>query len=276
MGAIDVAQMHARVGVKRSLKSFCAVLSRAIPERGIDRPGIVVLMYHRMNSYRKNELSVNPEEFRKQVAWLADNGFANMRMSDLESGAQAAPAQTRRVLFTFDDGYEDNYATALPILKEHAYSAIFYIPVNYISSDAMAPRDRRESNRLEDNRRMTWEQVKRLAAEGMEIGSHGLNHLRLSRIPTEEAGREIADSKTTLETILSLPVTSFCYPGGSYDAEHVSMVKKSGYRSACTAAPGAVGANLVEIPRVAVQASDTFFVFRLKMQGRLRWLRAIR
>jgi len=276
VGTIDVVQMHARIGVKKSLKSLCAALSRSRPATGLGRPSPVVLMYHRVNSYRKNELSVRPEEFRKQVAWLAAHGFVNVRMSDLESGAETLSAHARMVLFTFDDGYEDNCTVALPILKEHAYSAIFYLPVNYISSNVLASRDRRESNRLEHNRRMTWEQVRSLAAEGMEIGSHGLNHLRLSRISAAAAMREIADSKAALEAILSRPVTSFCYPGGRYRAEHVEMVRQSGYRSACTASPGIVRSNLFEIPRLAVQASDTFFVFRCKMEGRLRFLHAIR
>ncbi len=276
MDPIGIAQMHARVWVKTSAKSFCAALSRVTFRRRIDRPGIVVLMYHRVNAFRKNELSVKPEEFRKQVQWLSDHGFENMRMADLESGSATAAQGRRRVIFTFDDGYEDNYLIALTILKEFAYSAIFYLPVLSVSSLSMAPRDARESNVPEHNRRMTWEQVKRLVIERMEIGSHGLSHTRLTGLSSEQARHEIAGSKTALENALSMPVTSFCYPGGMYRGEHISMVKAAGYRSACTATPGKLGANLFEVPRVAVQASDTFFVFKEKLEGRMQWLRAIR
>jgi len=276
VGTVDVAQMYARVWVKKSVKSLCAPFCLAVPRRKIDDAGIVVLMYHRVNPYRKNELSVDPRAFRKQLRWLADHGFESLRMRDIESGAAAAASNRPRVIFTFDDGYEDNYLIAAPMLKEHGYSAIFYLPVNYVSSLAMAPRDARESGRSEHNRWMTWEQAKRLVEDRMEIGSHGMNHLRLTRLSADEARREIADSKRMLERTLSTPITSFCYPGGLYGAEHASMVREAGYRSACTASPGTVGGNLFEIPRVAVQASDTFFVFTQKLRGRMRWLRVVR
>jgi peptidoglycan/xylan/chitin deacetylase (PgdA/CDA1 family) len=276
VGTIDVAKMYARVWVKKSIKSVCAAPCLAVPGEGIGGAGIVVLMYHRVNPYRKNDLSVNPREFRKQLRWLVDHGFENMRMRDIESGSTAAASDRPRVIFTFDDGYEDNYLIAAPILKEHGYSAIFYISVNYVSSLAMDPRDARESGRSEHNRWMTWEQAKMLIGDRMEIGSHGMNHLLLTRLCADEARREIVDSRRMLELNLSVPVTSFCYPGGFYGAGHVSMVREAGYRSACTASPGTLGGNLFEIPRVAVQASDTFFVFTQKLRGRMRRLRVVR
>lgn len=63
-------KMRARIGVKRFIKSNAALFSNLIstPESGTGK--IILLMYHRINSYRNNELSVNMDMFRKQVGWL--------------------------------------------------------------------------------------------------------------------------------------------------------------------------------------------------------------
>jgi len=280
MSLFDVTAMHARVLVKGTLKRCAAAASVLTPARAGGPSTVVSLMYHRVNSYRRNELSVDPVAFRSQIQWLADNGFHNLRISDIESGFAVQPGGSDRfVVLTFDDGYEDNYSIARPILLEFGYTAMFYIPTSFIGSDRLAARDVRESNRPERNRRMTWEQVRSLAADGMEIGSHTMSHERLTGLDTEQARREIVESKSILETELAARVTSFCYPGGSYTRDHVNMVRQSGYQSACTAAPGSpadLGTDLLELPRLAVNRSDSLFVFKQKLNGRLDWFTAVR
>jgi peptidoglycan/xylan/chitin deacetylase (PgdA/CDA1 family) len=61
---------------------------------------------------------------------------------------------------------------------------------------------------------LSWDEIRRLATEGVLFGAHTVRHPILSRVAPDDAGREIADSQATLATRLALPVDWFCYPQG--------------------------------------------------------------
>lgn len=104
---------------------------------------------------------------------------------------------------------------------------------------------------------MDEEQLRRLAAMGMEIGAHCVTHPILTRIPDEAARREIVDSKACLERIVGAPVRTFAYPNGrprqDYGPEHVAMVRAAGFAAAVSTAWGAAarGCDRFQIPRIA-------------------------
>jgi peptidoglycan/xylan/chitin deacetylase (PgdA/CDA1 family) len=269
---MHVAKMHARVNVKKGIKAVAALVSNVIPAPNQDQDSVYVLMYHRVNSFRKDELSVPPDRFRKQVEWLHMHGFRNTRMAELESGSMVKGDNGPRVIFTFDDGYEDNYTDAYPILREHGYTAVLYLPFDYIGTSKMHPRDTWESGRAEHNQLLNWNQVEEMLKDGMEIGSHTIGHEDLTRMPPEQAKREIFESKQALEQKLQVEITSFCYPGGYFEEEHARWVQEAGYLSACTTTPRIwQGHDLFKIPRVSVLSSDVFYIFRKKLLGRMEW-----
>ena len=271
MAIVGIIKMYARIRVKRIIKTTLAIVfpSRPHPD---DIRGVVVLMYHRVNDYRGNELSVRLDAFRNQVRWLHDMGFRNMRISELESLLERKEPlpDNRHVVFSFDDGYEDNFTTVIPILKEFGYTGMFYLATDFIGSEKMYPRDRVESGRVEHNRIMNWEQVSQMLSEGMEIGSHTMTHAILTDTPDDKVWQEIDGSKKILEAKLGVDITSFCYPGGFFNDFHENMVRKAGYRSACTVDMGIwCGGNIMRIPRVGIPASDSMFIFKSKVMGRM-------
>lgn len=71
-------------------------------------------------------------------------------------------------------------------------------------------------------------------AERFEIGGHTRTHRRLTTLSLDEADADIRAGKARLEEITGREVTSFCYPGGRYRAEHVPLVKAAGFRCART------------------------------------------
>jgi peptidoglycan/xylan/chitin deacetylase (PgdA/CDA1 family) len=71
-------------------------------------------------------------------------------------------------------------------------------------------------------------------ASRFELGGHTLTHRRLTTLTPAQAGAEIRDGKARLEDMVQRSVTSFCYPGGSYRAEHVPLVRQAGFRCART------------------------------------------
>jgi peptidoglycan/xylan/chitin deacetylase (PgdA/CDA1 family) len=85
-----------------------------------------------------------------------------------------------------------------------------------------------------DQSSCTWEQLREMAAAGIEIGSHTVTHPILTRVPADRLRRELEESRGRLEDMLGRPVTSFCYPNGAYDRIVRDAVERAGYRLAVT------------------------------------------
>ena len=135
----------------------------------------------------------------------------------LEPG-RATGAPRTVVTTSWDDGHVLDLRLA-ELLERNAVGGTFYV----------APR----SIELDVAERLTAPQVRHLAAR-FEIGGHTLTHQRLTALDGPAAKGEIVDGKAELEDILGSAVTSFCYPGGQYDASHVQMVGTAGFTGART------------------------------------------
>ncbi len=196
-----------------------------------------ILMYHyiRTVDVKKDplgfRLSVTPTDFDQQLTELQAEGFQAITMRDFEQGKGG----DKTVVLTFDDGYEDFYTTAWPLLKKHGFTATAYIISAKIG-----------------NEYMTWDQLRELDQAGIEIGAHTVHHVDLSKSPPEVQHAEIFGSKATIEQELKTPVVSFCYPSGKYNDLTLSLTKQAGYLSATTTHPGIaqVGDNQFTLSRM--------------------------
>lgn len=113
----------------------------------------------------------------------------------------------------------------------------------------------RSSVRLPDDLMMTSAQLRSLADAGMAIGAHTVSHPILRALDDAAALREITDSKSWLESLIGRPVALFAYPNGvpgeDYDARHVQMVRRAGFKAACATRWGAAArdSDLFQLPR---------------------------
>jgi len=164
-------------------------------------------------------LSVTPDLFDRQLAALKGAGYHFITMAQLMAGQTGSD----KVVLTFDDGYEDFYTAALPVLQKYGATATAYIITNKIGGPYM-----------------TWDQLRQAKADGVEIGAHTADHLDLSKLSVSRQQAEIEGSKRVLESNLGGPVTAFCYPSGRYDADTLRLVRQDGFASATTTNPGAV------------------------------------
>ena len=71
--------------------------------------------------------------------------------------------------------------------------------------------------------------MKEMVASGWEIGSHSMSHVKL--FEAESLSKEILESRIFLEEKFGVPVYSFAYPFGIYDAMLAEKVKSYGYRA---------------------------------------------
>jgi biofilm PGA synthesis lipoprotein PgaB len=130
---------------------------------------VMVLMYHSISD-QKSSIALSPTVFNEQMDALANYGYNVISMAQfidwIRNGTSIPP---NAVVLTFDDGYEDFYTTAFPILKKHGYPATNFIIVGTIGN--RIPND--------THRRLTWEQMRTMMKYGMSFYSHTFNQHHL-------------------------------------------------------------------------------------------------
>jgi len=192
---------------------------------------VPILMYHYISippegadKYRA-DLSVAPDAFREQMAYLADNGFETVDLYDLSlaiTGKRDLPEKP--IIITFDDGYRDNFENAFPILQEFGLSATFFILTQPIDNG--------------NETYLSWEMVEEMADAGMRIEPHSKTHADLSSREREYVVYEILGSQETIAAHTGQSPRFFCYPGGRYDETTIEVVSDLDFWGAVTTAGG--------------------------------------
>lgn len=212
---------------------------------------------------------LSPARFRSQMAWLKRLGYRSVsirEMAEALRGERALPG--RRAAITFDDGWSDSETEALPILEQAGFRATLFSVGTLGDTAARAfpeSRDRHARPLL------STEQLRRLDAAGWEIGAHTLSHRHLTRIPPEEARREIVEGKRAIEDILGHSIHVFAYPYGDFNRETMRRVEEAGFIAACCSIPGRTHAPghrhaLRRVP-VARDGSLPRFLHNLMLRG---------
>lgn len=177
--------------------------------------GIPILYYHSVEESEDNELKISPEKFRGQLKYLKDNNYVSLTLQELQHYIiDNKPIPKNSVVITFDDGYKDNYDNAYPILKEFGYTATIFVITGLIDKDP---------NYLNSNH------IKEMSKNGIEIGSHSINHENLLEISKENKIETITKSKQDLEKLIEKPVISIAYPFGKFNNDVVNITKDAGY-----------------------------------------------
>jgi peptidoglycan/xylan/chitin deacetylase (PgdA/CDA1 family) len=185
---------------------------------------IPVVCYHRFGHYPENDpYFVTPEEFRRQLSLIREEGYTPILASELEAGlAGQKPLPAKPILITVDDGYNDAIRQALPVLKEFGYKATLFVYPGFIGSRFA----------------LTVAQLQQLRTEGWEIGSHSYTHPKLTKpLPGETAEkysqrlhRELAGSRQQLQEWLGVPVDTLAYPYGLWNQTVADAARAAGYR----------------------------------------------
>jgi len=188
---------------------------------------------------------VFPRVFRWQLNAFLTRQYHPAKLANLLND----PAQlTGQFAVTFDDGYTSMARLACPILLEMRIPATLFIVVEGIGKTNVW--DQREGDCVETM--CTAAELRELAEQGFEIGSHSMNHPRLTRLTDAELRTEIFDSKKALEDLLGRPVLSFSYPYGEQDARVRQVVAEAGYTYATATTLNAVTSvtDPLAVPRV--------------------------
>ena len=203
-----------------------------LPRDGEGSSGAVVpiLIYHSIRPYISSDTKgarrwiATPETLESELSWLRDNGYASVTFDALAAhinGGAALPS--RPVIISFDDDWQSQYDNAVPLLRKYGFTATFFVWVRAVGRA----------------HHMTWDEIRELDAEGMEIGCHTFTHLILPRLKSDQQLRhEITDAKDLIEAHIGHPITSLAYPFGQYDERVVSAARDAGFTTARTTWPG--------------------------------------
>lgn len=188
----------------------------------------LVLMYHSVAPYDEDPylVTVSPARFEQQMRWLHRRGLRGTSIRELLA-ARAAGRDRGMVGLTFDDGYADFAHYAVPVLRRFGFTATAFVVAGRLGgTNAWDEAGARKAL-------MTAEQVREVAAQGVEIGSHGLRHAALTSVGIDEIVAEVANSRALLRQVCGGPVSGFCYPYGEVDAVTVDAVRAAGYDYGC-------------------------------------------
>lgn len=299
---------------RQTLAAWCqrmGLLSLGGRLRGLLRSDLRILAYHRVLDpvqpmafeFDIELISACADSFRQQMK-IVQRDFEPLRFSEVIEHLDAGRRLPRRaVVVTFDDGYDDNYRVAYPILRELQVPATFFVSTGHIDSGMPYAYDwlvymicktnarelrvpeagvawdlpesmlgRRECaarflevlkacealtqeaiiDSLEQRwampravhaqcRPMSWDQLREMRDGGMELGSHGVHHRMLAKLPRPLMASEISDSKSVLEHRLGQPVQVISYPVGGFEAfdrEVAKVASDAGFRLACSYVSG--------------------------------------
>jgi peptidoglycan/xylan/chitin deacetylase (PgdA/CDA1 family) len=227
------------------------------------KPEIRILMYHRVNPGRDisdMHITVTPRAFREQMQWLASKQWKVIPLSEAFRQINNKSIENpKQAVITFDDGYEDNYTHALPVLKAFCFPATIFLA----------------SGKIEVNPEfLNPDQISYMQGQKITFGGHTFSHPDLTGISTEKAWEEIYLSKQKLEKMLKSTVDTFAYPYGRFNAVHCHQLKNAGYQTAVTVAPGGNGGNenRFMLKRTEIANQDTIFDFANKLKGGFDWI----
>ena len=235
------------------------------PENGKLR----VLMYHRIDdTLDRDILCVTPSAFSLQMTWLKEEGYTVLAPEKALEHLKTGTLPPKAVSITFDDGYEDNYKNAFPILSEHGFSAAIF-PVTGFSRGQYS--HQRYKNYMKPITYLNPKQIEEMSRFGISFGSHTHTHPLLTTLSLDEAKKELMISKKDLEEWTRKPVSLFAYPNGVFNPGYFSAIESSGYLAAFTVIPGTntKDTSFWELHRTEVSGRDSLLIFSLKIKGGL-------
>lgn len=214
--------MFALIALFAALAQNASTAGRCTPADSVRVP---ILVYHDVaprESERlvaSREFNVTPTTFEAQMRYLHDQGYRVISLGALvEALEQRCSVPARTVVITFDDGRENQYRHAFPVLKRYGFTATFF-PFTHAMN--------------RNPRYLTWEQLREMQRAGMTIGSHAHLHPRMDKI-TDPAimRRETAGSREILQQRLESGAEFFAYPFGAMSAQAEAALRAAGFRAA--------------------------------------------
>lgn len=194
-----------------------------------------IVMYHYIEHVKDRGdrtrigLNILPETLDREIKELKNAGYESLYIRDIPAILSGVTPYSPKVVFlTFDDGYEDFYTDAFPILKKNNTKATIYIVDHFIGRPGY----------------MNGKQLREIIDSNLvEIGAHSLNHAKLTSLSLPDAKKQIEESKRNIENRFGITIQTFAYPYGSFNTDIIKLVQSAGFSSGVSVDPGIEQSN---------------------------------
>lgn len=208
---------------------------------------IPALLYHRIGLPACKDDNMPPEEFDKQMHYLATQGYQTISLdqyfSFLNREMELVP---RCIIISFDDGAKNIIDYALPVMKKYNFKATVFLNTAHIGKVLYHCRKKRKFYQKPEDALMdgcskdelltfgylSWQDIKSLVKEGMGFGSHGHSHTVLIELPPKKLREELEIPRSVMERETGLPLKYFSYPWGTFNHRVKRYVRAAGYKLA--------------------------------------------
>jgi len=191
---------------------------------------IPILTYHSIDE-SGSVISTKLEVFRRQMEFLNENGYNVVSLGNfLEFSNEENSLPPETVVLTFDDGFQNFYTSAFPVLEKCGFKATVFLVTDYCGKHndwAGNPAA------LPPSKILSWNEIKELNDYGIEFGAHTRTHPDLTRIRDAQIESEIAESKSAIENALGSEVKTFAYPFGKFNRSAKQIAEKM-FKAACS------------------------------------------
>jgi peptidoglycan/xylan/chitin deacetylase (PgdA/CDA1 family) len=211
---------------------------------------VPILMYHYISTppagadiYRK-DLSVTPQRFESHLQYLVSAGYQVVTLDDLLYAlTQGRPLPPKPVILTFDDGYEDNYENAFPLLRKYGMVGHFFVISDFVNAGRPGY--------------MSWEQIQEMAAAGQRFGSHSRDHPALAGKSIDYLVWQALGGVEAIQEHLGYHPRWVSYPSGDYDQQAIKVYKSANYWGGLGVEQGATHTlgEIFHLHRVRVRGS---------------------
>jgi peptidoglycan/xylan/chitin deacetylase (PgdA/CDA1 family) len=189
----------------------------------------LILTYHELAD-DPSPLCTRPAVFEAHLRTIVESGVPTLTVGELAEHLLAGSLPDPAVVVTFDDGFARAVREARPLLETYGVRATFFCVAAYLGGESDWP------SRLP--RDPVWPladagELGPLAADGHEIGSHGLTHAALATADDDALWDEVVASREALEVATGATIRSFAYPFGA-TSRSASAVVGANYAAGCT------------------------------------------
>lgn len=188
---------------------------------------VPILVYHHVApewpaDFEGRTITVLSADFERELAYMQGAGYRSITLAELANALfYGLPLPEKPVVLSFDDGYEDNFLYAFPLLQKYGFIGSFAVVTSFLGQPGY----------------MSWDEVRQMTEAGMEFVSHSVGHVDLGAATLEVAAAEVRDSRKAIEEKTGRPVQALVYPygepfaHGSADAQErvVGLLRQEGY-----------------------------------------------
>lgn len=246
--AVEVHMTASRAKSRTSLRSLLQPVATAIGRFRAHRwRGVRFLCYHsvcrpeELPSIARRTGVISVDGFNRHLDVMRESGYRVVPMEQalhLISSGEASNGQY--VCLTFDDGRQDNFDNAWPILRDRGYSAHFFVSSALVGETVRDP----DAPGAVVDRYMDVAALRVIVREGGSIGSHAHRHVNLTTLDAAPLRHELRESRRLLEELTGSSIHTHAYPWSVYDRDVLAATRDAGYRYAFA---GGVGGTVQKL-----------------------------